>query len=227
MASRFPPSYLTAGFAVLFAVIAALAWATALATTGPWFDANVSLAVYATALVLATVLAVFLVQQATARVSRLDASLARLDRRIAMLRAGLSRTPFRGRGEPSVPVDAFADGGSRLLLDAEKEGHDSLVPLPGDSRGTAGSVRVELLRQMVRERMAIREARSRVWSAVAGPVLLSFLYLSIAGPMLAGSGGFAAAHYVLNTALILFLSYGFAPLVAWSVLSLASAAATE
>ena len=95
MSPRLRPSVLTAGFAVLFAVIANLAWATAIATTGPWFDAGTGLAVYSVALVLATVLVVFLVQQATARISRLDASLVRLDRRIALLRAAPRGRMFR------------------------------------------------------------------------------------------------------------------------------------
>ncbi len=53
-----------------------------------------------------------------------------------------------------------------------------------------------------------------------GPVLASVIFLSIAAPMLPGSEGFAAAHDQLNTMMILFLSYGLAPLVVWSALSL-------
>lgn len=220
MSPRLRPSVLTAGFAVLFAVIANLAWATAIATTGPWFDAGTGLAVYSVALVLATVLVVFLVQQATARISRLDASLVRLDRRIALLRAAPRGRPSRDHGELRIEVGERADGGARAVLRGDKEGHDSLVRLPAESRPAAGSARTELLRQMSRERVAIRAARGQVWSAVAGPALTSILFLVIAGPMLPGSGGFAAAHYALNTTLILFLSYGIAPLVAWSALAL-------
>ena len=119
-----------------------------------------------------------------------------------------------------VEVGERADGGARAVLRGDKEGHDSLVRLPAESRPAAGSARTELLRQMSRERVAIRAARGQVWSAVAGPALTSILFLVIAGPMLPGSGGFAAAHYALNTTLILFLSYGIAPLVAWSALAL-------
>lgn len=224
MAFRLRPSLVTAAFGVLLAVVADLAWATALTTTGPWFGASVGLAVYSAALIVPTVLAVVLVHQATVRVDRLDASLARLDRRIALLR---SAHAARGRTHASEQVfgsrlgeERFADGGSAPLVLLEREGHDTLVPLPAESRDGAARARTEVLRQLVRERVAILEARTRVGSTVAGPVLASLVFVAIAGPMLPGSDGFAAAHYVLNTALILFLSYGFAPLVGWSLLAL-------
>ena len=156
--------------------------------------------------------------------ARLDASLVRLDRRIALLR--VSRGPPGRRSvhsdseDPDVLRGGLADGGSPSLAQAEKEGHDALVPLLPEQRSRQGNARTELLRQLVRERIAIRESRGRVWTTAAGPLLACVAFLAIAGPMLPGSEGFAAAHYVLNTTLILFLSYGFAPLVAWSVVAL-------
>jgi len=222
MAIRLRPAVVTAGFAALFAVIADLAWATAITTTGPWFSGTVSLVVYATALVLAAVLSVVLVHQATARVAQLTASLIRLERRVVMLRA--ARTPREGASLPPAVGDSGPEvleaRDSPVLLRLEREGHDTLVPLPQEARTMTGAARTELLRQLLRERTAIREARARVWSTAAGPVLASVLFLAIAGPMLPGAEGFAAAHYALNTTLVLFLSYGFAPLVAWSLLAL-------
>ncbi len=83
-------------------------------------------------------------------------------------------------------------------------------------------VATEVLRQLVGERVALRAARARVWAYAAGPVALSVVFLSLAGPMLPGAGPFAAAHFVLNTTLVLFLAYGLAPLVAWSLLAIAA-----
>lgn len=225
MAIRLRPSILTAGFGVLLAVIADLAWATAITTTGPWFTPSVSLAVYVTAIVLAAALSIVLVHEATSRVAALTASLARLDRRIALLRPargsrGGGAAPSAG-SDPEDDLNGLPSGGTRVLVRLEKEGHDALIPLPPGSGGAASTARTEVLRQLLRERLEIREARARVWSTAAGPVLASLVFLVIAGPMLPGSDGFAAAHYVLNTTLVLFLSYGLAPLVAWALLALA------
>ncbi len=225
MPLRLRPSVLTAGFVVLFAVIANLAWATAVTTTGPWFDASVSLTVYSLALVLGASLSIVLVHQAAARAAHLDASLMRLDRRIALLRAAQTSETRRSPPPDELDLDAglagFPDGGSRALVRLEKQGHDTLVPVPsGVAAGTRGT-RTAILRELTRERIAIRESWAKVWSTAAGPILAAVGFLAIAGPMLPGSGGFAAAHYVLNTTLILFLSYGFAPLVAWTVIALA------
>ncbi len=223
MSARLRPSVVTAGFTILFAVIANLAWATAITTTGPWYDETVGLVVYSVALLAGTLLAVLVVHQASARMAHLQASLARLDRRIALLRAGgrpVRRPAPRPDADLEDDLDASADGGVRELVRLEKEGHDTLVPVPPGPEDRFGGARTALLRQLTRERIAIREARMEVWSTAAGPVAASLVFLAIAGPMLPGSGGFAAAHYVLNTTLILFLSYGFAPLAAWSVLAL-------
>ncbi len=231
MALRLRPSVVAAAFAVLFAVIANLSWATALTTAGPWFDETVSLAVYGVAIALGSLLAVVLVLQASARAASLDGSLNRLDRRIAILRA-VPREPQPDPGVHIVPVprdleaelgaelDAFAAGPSSRLVGLEKEGHDTLLPLARTSRASSPEARTAVLRLLVGERIALREARARVWTTAAGPVVLSVVFLVIAGPMLPGAGGFAAAHYALNTTLVLFLAYGFAPLVAWSVISL-------
>ena len=224
MTLRLRPSILTAAFALLFALMANLAWATAITTTGPWFGPSVSLTVYSVTLVLGTLLGVVLVQQASARVARFDASLARLNRRIALLRASSPEAqgrPWTEDSELRLDVDGFADGGSRTLVRAEKEGHDSLVSVPEEPHAESSTARIALLRQLVRERIGVREARARTWPTVAGPVLMTMAFLAIAGPMLPAADGFASAHYVLNTTLILFLAYGFAPLVAWSLIALA------
>ncbi len=226
MTIRVRPAVLTAGFGILLAVIANLAWATAMGTTGPWFTAPVNLTVYAIAAVLASVLGVVLVLHAAACVARLDASVTRLERRIALLRS--APTARRGGGSlPTVVESGLESGepvgtGPTALVRIEREGHDALVPLSRQERGRAGAARRELLRQLLRERGAIVEARSGVWASVAGPTLACVVFLAAAAPMLPGSDGFAASQYVLNTTLVLFLSYGLTPLVAWALLTLAT-----
>lgn len=238
MALHVRPSAIAAAFAVLFAVIANLSWATALTTPGPWFDETVSLAVYGVAIALGSVLAVVLVLHASARTASLDGSLQRLDRRIALLRAvPHERPPDPGVHHVPVPrdleaelgaeLDAFSAGPSSRLVGLEKEGHDTLVPVTGTLRPGRPEARTAVLQALVRERIALREARARVWTTAAGPVALSVIFLVIAGPMLPGAGGFAAAHYALNTSLILFLAYGFAPLVAWSAVALGQMGAVD
>jgi len=231
MPFRLRPSLIAVGFAVLFAVIASLSWATALTTTGPWFDVTVCLAVYGVAIALASLLAVVLVLHASARATSLESSLRRLDRRIALLRAApKERPPEKGVHHVTVPrdleaelgaeFDAFAGGVAPGVLGLEREGHDTLVPLAATAQPAAPAASTEVLRLLVRERIALREARARAWTTAAGPMLMSLIFLAIAGPMLPGAAGFAATHFQLNTTLVLFLAYGFAPLVAWTVLSL-------
>ncbi len=226
------PSIVAAPFAILFAVIANLAWVTAASTSAPWFSPVVSLQVYTVSLIVATFLAVVLVLHGSSRVNALDLGVRRLDRRVALMRVASSRTVSDARRR-SVPLpqeldddldddsDVLPKGGPSMAARVEKEGHDALVELPAIVRTASASVRTEMLRSLVRERVGLREMRAQVRAAAAGPVLASLVFLAIAGPMLPGSDGFATSHYQLNTALILFLAYGVPALVAWSVIALA------
>ncbi|HYM40238.1 MAG TPA: hypothetical protein VEY12_08875 [Thermoplasmata archaeon] len=228
--SRPRPALLAAAFLVLFAVIANLAWATAITTSGPWYDATVSADVYLLAGGIGALLAVVLVLEASRSAASLDASMRRVDRRIALLRVkARSNAGSNSAPSPNDPlddldgdleVDGSGDSGSASLVRIEREGHDTLVPLPSAREVVRSGAAAEVLRQLVTERVALREARARMWSTTVGPVALCVVFLAIAGPMLPGSGPFAAAHYQLNTTLVLFLSYGLAPLVAWSVIGL-------
>jgi low affinity Fe/Cu permease len=231
MALRLRPSIVVAVFVVLFAVIANLAWVTAVTTRGPWFSATVSLQMYSLVILVASFLAVVLVLVASTHVTAIDATLSRLDRRIAQVRStpAVVHGPVRSDSVPAVrdaPADSdpdfdiYANGGTRVVMAAEKDGHDALVDLPEVVRSVAPSTRTDALRVLVRERIAQREARSRVRWIAFGPTFGSVVFLAIAAMMLPGSEGFAAVHYQLNTTLLLFLAYGLAPLVAWSVLTL-------
>jgi len=230
MAFHLRPSIVNAAFVILFAVIAGLAWATASATSAPWYDAAVGLQVYALAAVLSTLLATVVVLTTSRRVSDLESSLLRVERRVGMLRAKVRKNPSNlasASGSVSLPeldtveaLDGLAGGGAPSMIRIERQGHDTLVPVPEGVSSSKSFVVTEVLRQLVRERNALRQARARVWTVAAGPVLTCLVFLAIAGPMLPGSAGFAAAHFQLNTALILFLAYGLPPLVAWSLVAL-------
>ena len=230
MAFRLRRSTVNAAFTILFALIAGLAWATAAATTAPWYDAAVGLQVYALAAALATLLAIILVLNALRRASEFDSSVRRIERRVAILRAKArknSKNMDPASGPVSIPVldavealDGLAGDAGHAVVRIEREGHDTLVPLPEGVASSRSFAPTEVLRQLVRERNVLLAARAQVWAVAAGPVLTCLLFLTIAGPMLPGSAGFAAAHFQLNTALILFLAYGLAPLVAWTLLAL-------
>jgi len=231
MLPRPRPALVTAIFVLVFAILANLAWATAIRTTAPWYDATVSLAVYSLTIVVATFLAAFLTVNASRAATGLASSLRRVDRRIALLRVQVKpravRAPPKGSlaagddGDLDAMLDSLGDGPMTSLVRVEKEGHDTLVPLPVSASPARTAATEELLRELVSERVAIRGAQARVWSLAAGPMAACLAFLAVAGPMLPGSGAFAATHFQLNTTLILFLAYGLAPLVAWAVLTLA------
>jgi len=216
-------------FGLLFLVIANLAWATALGTTGPWFGPEISQQVYATSALVATFLAVLAAFAASARIAVLDRQLSALSRRIDRLRASqaVSESEATASSNPAVDIDeeldayleGLEDDGTALLV--ERPGHDDLVALPTSTRGKASQERLAALRALTKERIRLRSLRASVPRFAAGPILAALVDLAIAGAMLPGSGTFAATHFQLNTALVLYLGYTLAPLVAWTVLGLA------
>lgn len=229
MLPRPRPALLTAAFVILFAAMANLAWATAITTTGPWYDAGVSADVYALSAAIAALMAILVVRDGSRSAAALDGSVRRVDRRIGLLRAKMKARPPDGVSPSPASLDEFdldsaidglEDPGPTSLVRIERTGHDTLVPLAIAPQAVPSTATTEVLRQLVSERVALREARARVWATVAGPVVLCLAFLAIAGPMLPGSGPFATAHYQMNTALVLFLAYGLAPLVAWCALGL-------
>src|SRR5205823_3606125 len=75
---------------------------------------------------------------------------------------------------------------------------------------TEGRVRRQdvVPREFTRARASLHKAAARIWAGVAGPMAAGLLFLGISGAMLPGAEGFAESHYILNTALVLFLGYG-------------------
>jgi len=224
---------LTVSFGILFAIIANLSWLTAVGTTAPWFGTSVSLQTYGVSVVVASLVAIALVVIASNRSNRLDLRMLALDGRIALLRA----TPVGGNPSraPADLADNFDLGpdldeeveelrfdGVAAMIGLGKQGHDTLLELPGPRTPAADRRRTDVLRELVRERVAAREMRSSLWRMVAGPVFVATLFVAVASVMIPGAEGFAAANFHLNTALVLFLSYGIAPLVAWALIAMAA-----
>ena len=215
-------------FLAAFAIIALLARATALGTSAPWFSAGLSMVVYAATIISATILIAALAALGSSQVATADRELSDLDLRIAVLRGrGLGGLPGGGAFNPDQDIDdtldailGAADGGtSRPLLAVAPEGHDSLVPASVLARTHQENV----VKELSRLRNMLLRAGFRVRGAVLGPIAMGLVFLSIAGAMLPGSDAFAALHFQMNTALILFLGYGWPFLVAWSAVGLALA----
>src|SRR5438445_670613 len=70
------------------------------------------------------------------------------------------------------------------------------------------------------ERGRVELARASAAPSIAGPIVVALLFAIAAGAMLPGAETFAGSHFQLNTALLLFLGYGWMFLLLWAVLGL-------
>lgn len=220
---------LTAGFAGLFGIMAGFAVLTALGTTAPWFGPTISITVYGLALAMGAALVLVLVVVASLRVASIDTGMHRIEARVESMRdvAAFGRSqPGRGRSSAvrsdlEIEFESIVFGGKGSSMAVDRTAHDSLVDVEEVVQVVPAPRREETLRALLRERIALRELRTRVRELAAGPFVAGLAFLAAAAVMLPGSDGFAATHYQLNTALVLFLSYGLAPLVAWTVIAMA------
>jgi len=226
------PILIHSAFAAVFAVISIFAVATASGTTGPWFSAALSSQAYAASLVGAVVVAIAL---ATATVSHLG-RLEDARRGLALRIAGMPEADLLPMGEATlVTADAIK------MLPPSDEDVDELLttlatPVAGAPPGmeieitgtlvevsaalTAARTRKELMKALLIERARVETARVAAAPSIAGPIVVALLFACAAGAMLPGSDGFAASQFQLNTALLLFLGYGWMFLVLWAVLAL-------
>src|SRR5207244_6756771 len=85
---------------------------------------------------------------------------------------------------------------------------------------TAARTRKQLMKPLLIERGRVELARASAAPSIAGPIAVALLFAIAAGAMLPGAETFAAAHFQLNTALLLFLGYGWMFLLLWAVLGL-------
>lgn len=218
-------------FLAAFAVVAQLAWTTAEETTAPWFSSEISKEVYSTTMIAATILVAVVASLASGQAASVARESRALDLRLGILRgSGVIATSAGGIDIDRDIEDTLdeilgnASEGPGPLVTVDRDAHDTLVAVATQGKGLREEV---VLREVARARSALHKASSRIWSAVAGPVAAGIIFLGIAGAMLPGSEGFAATHYVLNTALILFLGYGWPILVGWTALGLGFARAHE
>lgn len=217
-------------FLAAFAVIAQLAWTTAEETTAPWFSPAVSKDVYSTTLVAATILVAALAALASSQAASVAREARALDLRLGILRG--SGVISSGGGididrdiEDTLDEILGAPGeGPAPVVMMDRDAHDTLITVATEGRAVRQDV---VLREVARARSALHKASTRIWSSVGGPLAAGVAFLGIAGAMLPGSEGFAETHFVLNTALILFLGYGWPALVGWTALGLGFARAVE
>jgi len=214
-----------------FAVIAQLAWNTATATSGPWFSPAISRDVYSTTMIAATVLVAVLAALASGQSASAAREARALDLRLNILRG--SGAMVSGSGGIDIDADiedtlneilGGVDGSAAPMVTMDREAHDTLVAVTTEGKALRQDV---VLREVARARSALHKAGSRIWTAVAAPMAAGIVFLGLAGAMLPGSEGFAISHYVTNTALILFLGYGWPVLVGWFAVSLGFARAQE
>ena len=214
-----------------FVIIAQLAWNTAVDTTGPWFSTAVSRDVYSTTVIGSLLLVTALAAIATIQAGAAAREARSLDLRLAILRGSGVSVPAGG-----VDIDrdiedtldeilASTNESPTPVVTVEKEAHDTLISVTT----TEGKVLRQdvVLKEVVRSRSALQGAGARIWTAVAGPFAAGVAFLGMAGAMLPGAEGFAETHYVLNTAVVLFLSYGWTLLVGWAAVGFGFARASE
>jgi len=226
------PILIHSAFAAVFAVIAVFAVATAGRTTAPWFSPGISSQAYAASLIGAVVVAMALATAAVSHLGRLEDA----RRGLALRIAALPEADLLPAGEATlVTAEAI-----KMLPPSDEEVDDLLTtlatPVPGASPGmeieitgtlvevsaalTAARTRKELMKALLTERARVEAARAAATPSIAGPIAVALLFACAAGAMLPGSDSFAASHFQLNTALLLFLGYGWMFLVLWAVLAL-------
>ncbi len=226
------PILVHSAFAAIFVVIAVFAAVTAGGTTAPWFSAAVSSQAYAASLVAAVVVAIALATAAVSHLGRLEDA----RRGLALRIAAMPEADLLPAGEATlVTAEAI-----KMIPPSDEEVDDLLTtlatPVPGAPPGmeieitgtlvevsaalTAARTRKELMKALLIERARVEAARVATAPSIAGPIAIALLFAFAAGAMLPGSDGFAASHFQLNTALLLFLGYGWMFLVLWAILAL-------
>jgi len=215
MANLMRPRTLSIIFGVFFAVVAYFAWTFASAqTTTPWFPANISRWIYTTYMFVA---AIFLIGLGGLAVS-IRRSFARQIRDLeGKLQRGSSHNPGSNALPPPLPDTTTSrdhvDRDIDELLESPSEVEASAAR---DARAMemepAGIPEVPTIEATDRE-IAVRRSRliqrqKLLGRFIIGPAAASALILGVSGMMLPGADTFAQnPPYVLNTALILGISY--------------------
>ncbi len=226
------PILIHSAFAAVFVAIALFAIVTAGGTTGAWFSTDISSQAYAASLVGAVVVAIALATAAVTHLGRLEDA----RRGLALRIAAMPEADLLPTGEATlVTAEAI-----KMLPPSDEEVDELLTTLATPVAGapprmeieitgtlvevsaarTAARTRKELMKALLIERARVEVARVAAAPSIAGPIVVALLFACAAGAMLPGSDAFAASHFQLNTALLLFLGYGWMFLVLWAVLAL-------
>src|SRR3989442_1258487 len=219
-------------FAAVSAFMPVVAFATEGGTTSAWSSPAVSSQAYAASLFGPVVVAIALATTAVSHLGRLEDA----RRGIALRIAGMPEADLLPAGEATlVTAEAI-----KMMPPSDEEVDDLVAalatPIPGAPPGieievtgtlvevsaalTAARARKELMKALLVERARVELARASAAPSIAGPIVVALLFAVAAGAMLPGAETFAASHFQLNTALLLFLGYGWMFLLLWAVLGL-------
>src|SRR6266705_6075198 len=235
MANLMRPRTLSIIFGAFFAVVAYFAWtfASSQTTTTPWFPANISRWVYTTYMFVA---AIFLIGLGGLAVS-IRRSFARQIRELeGKLQRGSSHNPGSNALPPPLPdtttsrdhVDRDIDELLESLSEVEASAARDARAMEMEPGGVPDVPTIEATdREIAARRTRLIQRQKLLGGFIIGPAAASAFILGVSGMMLPGSGdnGFAQAQYVLNSALILGISYswiGIGAYVAATVAALVS-----
>src|SRR2546427_7343251 len=219
-------------FAAAFRFMPVFAIAAASGTTSAWFSPAVSSQAYAASLIGAVVVAIALANTAVSHLGRLEDA----RRGIALRIAGMPEADLLPAGEATlVTAEAI-----KMMPPSDEEVDDLLTalatPVPGAPPGieievtgtlvevsaalTAARARKELMKALLVERARVELARASAAPSIPGPIGVAFLFAVAAAARVPRAGTVAASHFQFNTALLLFLGYGWMFLLLLAVLGL-------
>ncbi len=219
-------------FVVLVGFVAILARAAAATTNAPWFPAPITTQVYSVTLIASLMLALFVVALASLRAAHLDELVLTMELRLSTLArvTGIDPriVPDSPRAAQRRDANAIEDaldpiiGPDDFPLSTRRSSHDTLIEVPRVETAVGTASVADVQRDFAARYRAIQTARGRVWSSIAAPLSLSLVFVGISAIMLPGSDGFAQTNFQLNTAFVLFLSYAWWLLLAWSMYAIAA-----
>src|SRR5213593_2853042 len=216
MANAMRPRTLAIIFGAFFAVVAYFAWTFAATLPKPgWFDAGITRWIYTTYMLVA---AIFLVGMGGLALS-IRRSFARQIRELeGKLGRGSSNHPMSNALPPPLPdttsgrdhVDRDIDELLESLSEVEASAARDARAMEMEPGGIPDVPTFEATdREIAARRTRLIQRQKLLGRFTIGPAAASAFILGVSGMMLPGSGdnGFAQAQYVLNSALILGMSY--------------------
>src|SRR5712692_7765343 len=215
MANAMRPRTLSIIFGAFFAIVAYFSWTFARDQATAWFPADITRWIYTTYMLVA---AIFLVGLGGLGLS-IRRSFARQIRELeGKFDRGSWNNPTSNALPPPLPdttsgrdhVDRDIDELLESLSEVEASAARDARAMELEPTGIPDSPTIEVSDREIAIRKSRLVQRQKLLSRyVVGPAAASAVILGVSGMMLPGSGdnGFAQAQYVLNTALILGISY--------------------